>query len=128
MGFAQLALFVALRPTAPSAYARPWPQTCARRVGRLTIPQVFEDGGGDSALSVDNLAMSNSSLTWAYDDAGTHFLQINSEMRPEGQGHRRAVTRASGPPAAKTSAHIGPWLPSLRTVRPKFLTALLLSS
>lgn len=41
--------------------------------------QVFEDGGSDFALSVNDLAMSKSASTWAYNDAGTHYLQINSE-------------------------------------------------
>lgn len=41
--------------------------------------QVTEDGGTNFALSVNDLAMSNSSSTWAYDDGGTHYLQINSE-------------------------------------------------
>jgi len=41
--------------------------------------QVYEDGGNDFNLSVNDLAMSKSASTWAYDDAGTHFLQVNSE-------------------------------------------------
>jgi hypothetical protein len=41
---------------------------------------VDEDGGSDlSGLSVNDLAMSKSSSTWAYDDAGTHYLAVNSE-------------------------------------------------
>jgi len=42
--------------------------------------QVFEDGGSDfNGVSVNDLAMSKSSSTWGYDDAGTHYLQVNSE-------------------------------------------------
>jgi hypothetical protein len=42
--------------------------------------QVYEDGGSDfSGLSVNDLAMSKTSSTWAYNDAGTHYLEINSE-------------------------------------------------
>lgn len=37
------------------------------------------DGGNDFNLSVNDLAMSKSSSTWAYNDGGTHYLQINSE-------------------------------------------------
>ena len=42
--------------------------------------QVFEDGGSDfSGVEVNDLAMSKSSSTWAYNDGGTHYLEINSE-------------------------------------------------
>jgi hypothetical protein len=41
--------------------------------------QVYEDGGNDFNLSVNDLATSKSSSTWAYNDGGTHYLQINSE-------------------------------------------------
>ncbi|MGH3189702.1 MAG: hypothetical protein ACRDOL_21060 [Streptosporangiaceae bacterium] len=42
--------------------------------------QVFEDGGSDfNGVSVNDLAMSKSSSTWAYSDAGSHYLEINSE-------------------------------------------------
>jgi hypothetical protein len=41
--------------------------------------QVYEDGGNDFSLSVNDLAMSKSSSTWAYNDGGTHYLEINSE-------------------------------------------------
>lgn len=42
--------------------------------------QVYEDGGSDfNGVSVNDLAMSKSASTWAYNDAGTHFLQVNSE-------------------------------------------------
>ena len=41
--------------------------------------QVYEDGGKDFNLSVNDLAMSKSSSTWAYNDGGTHYLEINSE-------------------------------------------------
>ena len=42
--------------------------------------QVFEDGGNDlNGVSVNDLAMSKSASTWAYGDAGTHYLAINSE-------------------------------------------------
>jgi hypothetical protein len=41
---------------------------------------VSEDGGSDlGGASVDDLAMSKASSTWAYDDAGTHYLAIDSE-------------------------------------------------
>ncbi|MGH3291143.1 MAG: helix-turn-helix domain-containing protein [Trebonia sp.] len=40
--------------------------------------QVYEDGGF-SGLTVSDLAMSKSGSTYAYDDAGTHYLEINSE-------------------------------------------------
>jgi hypothetical protein len=40
---------------------------------------VYEDGGNDFALSVNDLTMSKSCSTWAHDDVGPHFLQINSE-------------------------------------------------
>jgi hypothetical protein len=42
--------------------------------------QVFEDGGVDfSGVDVNDLAMSKSANTWAYNDGGTHYLKINSE-------------------------------------------------
>jgi hypothetical protein len=42
--------------------------------------QVFEDGGSDfSGVTVNDLAMSKSSSTWAYGDGGRHYLEINSE-------------------------------------------------
>jgi hypothetical protein len=42
--------------------------------------QVYEDGGSDfNGVSVNDLAMSKSATTWAYGDAGTHYLQVNSE-------------------------------------------------
>ena len=42
--------------------------------------QVFEDGGSDfSGVTVNDLAMSKSSSTWAYNDGGRHYLEINSE-------------------------------------------------
>ena len=41
--------------------------------------QVYEDGGNDFNLSVNDLAMSKDSSTWAYNDGGTHYLEINSE-------------------------------------------------
>jgi hypothetical protein len=41
--------------------------------------QVYEDGGNDFNLSVNDLAMSKSSSTWAYNDGGTHYLEVNSE-------------------------------------------------
>ena len=40
--------------------------------------QVYEDGGNDFSLSVNDLAMRKSSSTWAYNDGGTHYLEINS--------------------------------------------------
>jgi hypothetical protein len=41
---------------------------------------VTEDGGNDlNGVSVNDLAMSKGASTWGYDDAGTHYLQINSE-------------------------------------------------
>jgi hypothetical protein len=42
--------------------------------------QVFEDGGADfGGVTVNDLALSKSSSTWAYSDGGTHYLEINSE-------------------------------------------------
>ena len=41
--------------------------------------QVFEDGNMGQGLSVNDLAMSKTSSTYAYNDAGTHYLQVNSE-------------------------------------------------
>lgn len=42
--------------------------------------QVYEDGGSDfNGVSVNDLAMSKSATTWAYNDAGAHYLQVNSE-------------------------------------------------
>jgi hypothetical protein len=42
--------------------------------------QVYEDGGNDlGGLSVNDLAMSKTGSTYAYDDGGTHYLEINSE-------------------------------------------------
>jgi hypothetical protein len=41
--------------------------------------QVYEDGGNDYALSVNDLAKSKSASTLAYNDAGSHYLQVNSE-------------------------------------------------
>jgi hypothetical protein len=41
---------------------------------------VLEDGGTDlSGVTVNDLALSKSASTWAYGDAGTHYLQIDSE-------------------------------------------------
>jgi hypothetical protein len=41
---------------------------------------VFEDGGSDfSGVTVTDLALSKSATTYAYNDAGTHYLEINSE-------------------------------------------------
>lgn len=41
---------------------------------------VLTDGGSDfSGASVNDLAMSKSAVTYAYDDAGTHYLEVNSE-------------------------------------------------
>jgi hypothetical protein len=42
--------------------------------------QVFEDGGSDfNGVEVNDLAMSKSASTWAYNDGGTHYLEVNSE-------------------------------------------------
>ena len=42
--------------------------------------QVFEDGGTNfGGVTVNDLALSKSSSTWAYNDGGTHYLEINSE-------------------------------------------------
>lgn len=42
--------------------------------------QVFTDGGSDfNGVSVNDLAMSKSASTYAYNDAGTHYLEVNSE-------------------------------------------------
>ena len=41
--------------------------------------QVFEDGGDDSAVTVNDLADSKSASTYAYDDDGTHWLKIISD-------------------------------------------------
>ena len=39
-----------------------------------------EDGGSDvTGVSVNDRAASKSASAWANDDAGTHYLQINSE-------------------------------------------------
>ena len=41
---------------------------------------VLEDGGNDfNGVTVDDLALSKSASTWAYNDAGTHHLEIDSE-------------------------------------------------
>ena len=41
---------------------------------------VLTDGGGDfNGATVNALAMSKSASTYAYNDAGTHYLEINSE-------------------------------------------------
>ena len=41
---------------------------------------VDEDGGSDfNGVSVNDMAMSKSASTWAYGDAGSHYLGINSE-------------------------------------------------
>jgi len=41
---------------------------------------VLEDGGGDlNGVTVNDLATSKSASTWGYDDAGTHYLEIDSE-------------------------------------------------
>lgn len=41
---------------------------------------VDEDGGADfNGVTVNDLAMSKSGSTWAYSDAGTHYLGIDSE-------------------------------------------------
>jgi hypothetical protein len=42
--------------------------------------QVFEDGGGDlTGVIINDLAMSKSATSWAYGDAGKHYLEVNSE-------------------------------------------------
>ena len=41
--------------------------------------QVLEDGSFGGGLDVNDLAMSKSANTWAYNDGGTHYLEINSE-------------------------------------------------
>lgn len=42
--------------------------------------QVFTDGGSDfNGVMVNDLAMSKSAVTYAYNDAGTHYLAVNSE-------------------------------------------------
>jgi hypothetical protein len=40
--------------------------------------RVHERGGNVSRLSVNDLAMSKSASTWAYDDGGTRYLEVNS--------------------------------------------------
>ena len=41
---------------------------------------VFEDGGNDfSGVSVNALAASKTGTSWAYSDAGTHYLEVDSE-------------------------------------------------
>jgi hypothetical protein len=41
---------------------------------------VFEDGGKDlGGVTVNELATSKSGTIWAYDDAGPHYLEIDSE-------------------------------------------------
>jgi hypothetical protein len=41
---------------------------------------VSEDGDSDfNGLSVNDLAMSKHASTWAYGDAGTHYLEVDSE-------------------------------------------------
>jgi Protein of unknown function (DUF2510) len=41
---------------------------------------VSEDGGNDfNGVSVNDMAVSKSASTWGYDDAGTHYLAIDSE-------------------------------------------------
>jgi hypothetical protein len=41
---------------------------------------VFEDGGNDfNGVDVNDLAVSKTGSTWAYDDSGTHYLEIDSE-------------------------------------------------
>lgn len=41
---------------------------------------VYEDGGNNfNGVDVNDLAVSKTGSTWAYDDAGTHYLEINSE-------------------------------------------------
>jgi hypothetical protein len=42
--------------------------------------QVFEDGGSDfNGVTVNELSDGQSGSTWAYGDAGTHYLVVNSE-------------------------------------------------
>lgn len=40
--------------------------------------QVYEDGGF-TGVTVNELSAGKSGSTWAYSDAGTHYLQVNSE-------------------------------------------------
>ena len=41
---------------------------------------VLEDGGSDlNGVTVNDLGMSKSASTWGYDDAGTHYLEVDSE-------------------------------------------------
>lgn len=40
---------------------------------------VMEDGGLSSAMNVNELAMSKTGSSYAYDDAGTHYIEVNSE-------------------------------------------------
>lgn len=41
---------------------------------------VYEDGGSDfNGVDVNDLAMTKKGSTWAYDDSGSHYLEIDSE-------------------------------------------------
>lgn len=40
---------------------------------------VMEDGGLGGAMDVNALAVSKTGSSYAYDDAGTHYLEVNSE-------------------------------------------------
>jgi hypothetical protein len=41
--------------------------------------QVYEDGGSDTSVTVNALGTRDTASTYAYHDAGTHYLKINSE-------------------------------------------------
>jgi hypothetical protein len=40
---------------------------------------VMEDGGLSGAMNVNELAMSKTGSSYAYNDAGTHYIEVNSE-------------------------------------------------
>lgn len=67
------------RFTVTSTWKLTYSFSCAE-FGQSGNFQVFEDGGSDfSGVEVNDLAMSKSASTWAYDDGGTHYLEVNSE-------------------------------------------------
>jgi hypothetical protein len=48
--------------------------------GRAGNFAVLEDGGSDfNGVTINDLAMSKSASSWAYNDAGSHYLEIDSE-------------------------------------------------
>ena len=62
---------------------------------------VLEDGGNDfNRVTVNDLEISRSASTWAYNDAGTHYLEVDSECAWRSRSSTNRDRRASARIAA----------------------------